>query len=266
MQDEKRKAIDHFCNLMEALGRRNELEKSTQGGGMMDGAWKMFEDFRNKYWNTEKETQPKTKRVSEEGKKSKASNTALELPRKDRYQGMLSGVSDVEVRKAISKVQYCCGASADAAAAVLASRLSVEGVYSTNELLWLLSRLLCEVMEDEEMATDFVILFGTKSQSEWLPAYVCSQLRWVLKEPPTCEEEEKLLRRFCQMDGREVLLLLSQRLADEEGDETVLELEDIHSIIDNSQSFEFDSEVAFQFVDLDVEAWPIQMQVTFMPS
>ena len=102
---------------------------------------------------------------------------------------------------------------------------------------------------------DYLILFGTYPQVEWLSALVTLQLRQAIKL--TVADSVKIQKFLANTDNVPMVRLLSLKLRREEFSNC--SLANVEAIFENSKLIDLDDEIAAQLLAIGIGAWPLRL-------
>ena len=155
----------------------------------------------------------------------------------------------------IHMFKYCEGSCLDNLVRVIIWRLSFEELQvEAMDIKWILSQAMAEKTTFGER--DYIILFGSYPQNQWLSALVTLQLRQVIGSL-TVADRTKLQNDLTEVENTPILRLLSLKLKQQKT--CVFELDDIKAIFENSKRIELDNEISAQLLAIGVGAWPLRL-------
>ena len=179
-----------------------------------------------------------------------------EKNRRKEYCDFLSMITDEQIKQILSKLQYKTDDSVTQIAQIVAKRIQVEGLQIHFDIFrWLMLRTLNEV--DEYGATNFIVLFGTNSQKEWLIGYILLQLRKTLALSLT--KQFMFQRRCKEFSQLQILLFLSQQLS-QHSEADIVSLDDIYAILETSNMLYIDTNVMEQLQSIHISGWPLRLK------
>jgi hypothetical protein len=127
--------------------------------------------------------------------------------------------------------------------------------------MWIFAELMRELDDDfGSSSMEFLILFASNTQNQWLPAYIARQIS-LLENNFGYQNAIELIQTCSKVKQRKILLLLSQKLSDETV--TDLNIKDVDTILNLSECFLLDDEISYQLYNLGFSAWPLRLQVSF---
>ncbi len=268
---EREKVRADFRRILDGLARKNTQGESEEGQWNIVSTIKgigssKMQDFKS--WWRGAPTQ--TEGLADAKKPSTPANDSDNLrgstsekhvtSREESFKQFLERVPNAAAASALSKFQYFKDAEATVIVKVISKRFTLEGMdIDENEFIWLMTRIMADLYEFECSSSDFIILFGTNSQRQWLPQYIILQLSEKIKL--NTEDKMDLSKHFVDLQQREVLMCLSQKLVLEGDDDNVdLELSDVTDVLLISQSFILDVDTAMQLMDLSISSWPMRLR------